>query len=248
MKYNAKATLGGGVSVSTILALASGGIKSAVAAGRYALEHEIVLLHVDYGQASAGIERRHLGAMAEAFPSGQVVGIELPHVRALDRRTRVAADASPTDADTLSPLAMRGLMPLLVATGLQCAVRTGASALVVGLTEVSAEVSSLLASADGQPGRAHEFVQTADMMFEAALPEKHRINLEAPLIDVTYGEAIKLAVRFHVPLENTWSCAGPGPRPCTKCSACRARQEAFSEARLLDPTMTIVGARETAPT
>ena len=141
---------------------------------------------------------------------------------------------------------MRGLMPLLVAAGLQCAARSGATALVTGLTEVSAEVPSLLTSADGQPGRAREFVQTADMMFKTALPEKHPIHFEAPLIDVTYGEAVKLALRFHVPLEHTWSCAGPGPRPCRKCPACRARQEAFSEARLTDPAATAVGARETA--
>jgi len=231
--------------VSTIMALASGGIKSAVAAGRYAADHEVTLLHVDYGQASARIERRHLRAMAASFPSGQVVGIELPHVRALDQRTLVAANASTADSEALSPLAMRGLMPLLLAAGLQCAARSGATALVTGLTEVSAEVSSLLTSADGQPGRAREFVQTADMMLQAALPEKHPIHFEAPLIDVTYGEAVKLALRFHVPLENTWSCVGPGPRPCMKCPACRARQEAFSEARLTDPAATAGGARAT---
>lgn len=221
--------------MAAVVALTSGGIKSAVAAARYAQDHEVLLVHVDYGQASARAERKLLHPMADAFPAGQVVGIELPHVKAVSPQALAADRTLEGEPEDLSPLALRGIMPLLIAVGLQCAARLGATVLTTGLNEAPAEEASLLASTDGQPGRTHEFVQTVGMMIETALPEKHPIRFEAPLLEASYGEIIKLAMRFHVPLEKTWSCLGAGPRPCARCAACRARQNAFLNARLVDP-------------
>ncbi|UCF33463.1 MAG: 7-cyano-7-deazaguanine synthase [Phycisphaerales bacterium] len=226
--------------MAAVVALTSGGIKSAVAAARYAQDHEVLLVHVDYGQASAQAERKLLHPMADAFPSGQPLGIELPYVKAVRPQALTADGILEGEPEDLSPLAIRGIMPLLIAVGLQCAARLGATVLTTGLNEAPAEEPSLLASADGRPGRAHEFIQTAQMMIQTALPEKHPIRLEAPLLDASYGEIIKLAMRFQVPLEKTWSCLGTGPRPCTKCAACRARQNAFLDAHLVDPATSQV--------
>jgi 7-cyano-7-deazaguanine synthase len=226
--------------VAAVVALTSGGIKSAVAAARYAQDHEVLLVHVDYGQASARAERKLLHPMADAFPAGQALGIELPHVKAVGPQTLAGDCTLEVEPEDLSPLAIRGIMPLLIAVGLQCATRLGATVLTTGLNEAPAEEPSLLAAADGQPGRAHEFIHTVGMMIQAALPEKHSVCVEAPLLEASYGEIIKLAMRFHVPLEKTWSCLGPGPRPCAKCAACRARQNAFLDARLVDPATSQV--------
>ena len=72
-------------------------------------------------------------------------------------------------------------------------------------------------------------------MTETLSPLPSPIQVEAPLLDLTYTEIVQLALHFQTPLENTWTCARRGPRPCQTCDPCRARAAAFTEAALLDP-------------
>lgn len=64
----------------------------------------------------------------------------------------------------------------------------------------------------------------------------HKIRLHTPLIWMTKAEIVTLGTRLGVPWELTWSCYEGYALHCGVCPTCRARQDAFIEARETDPT------------
>jgi len=62
-----------------------------------------------------------------------------------------------------------------------------------------------------------------------------RIEVEAPLIDLTKQQVIALAHKLRVPLELTWSCYSGRDKACGRCDACRIRFFGFENSGLHDP-------------
>ncbi len=236
--------------MSTTLAMVSGGLKSAIAAMRSSQGADIILLHIDYGQSTAKAERTALRGLVSAFPRARGVGIELPYVIGLDRQASSAAqDAAMTTGEgapaKLSALSIRGLMPVMMSSAMHCAGRFGAHTITCGLSEESGGKTPLLNFAEGQPGRLRELVHTFNMMAETSLPEKNAVQLEAPLVDLSYADALRLGARLSVPFERTWSCEAGRSSACMNCYSCQARLKAFSDARLSDPLMDAGSATRT---
>lgn len=64
----------------------------------------------------------------------------------------------------------------------------------------------------------------------------HKIRLMAPLQYMKKHEVVSAGQRLGVPWKDTWSCYEGGEDHCGVCPTCRARQEAFNLAYVLDPT------------
>lgn len=241
----------GYVSMAKIIALSGGGIRAAVAAFRSAREYEVILLHVNYGQASASAEISALQGLLESLACGRLVRFDLPHVRQLEllgasldgaigsagggQSDAAVGTTPPDDTAGLPSVALRGLMPVIVSIGVQAALRCGATAVVTGIVTPAVGAPEGLPFATGESGRRREFLHTFDMMNEVALPPRSTVRVEAPLIDSSYVEVLRLGLRFDVPLDRTWSCDGGGPAACGRCEGCTARSDAFLAARISDP-------------
>lgn len=61
------------------------------------------------------------------------------------------------------------------------------------------------------------------------------IQINAPLVNKTKKEIVKLAKRLGVPLGLTWSCYKGGRKPCGACDSCMLRAKGFMEAGVRDP-------------
>ena len=225
--------------------MAGGGIKSAVAAAAAASgEHQAALVHVDFGQASARAELAAVEAQARLTKTARVVRLDLPYLGELRLRlmasTGVARSTERYDADDAAAVSAgmaRGLMPSLLTMGVQCGQRLAAGSVVTGLCR-HGDVSHLgLGGLDDQADSLREFLHNYEIMMECILPVSTRIPIEAPLMDLEMAEILKLAKRFEVPLEHTWTCAQAGPRPCGRCEGCRARDRAFAEIGWADPLL-----------
>lgn len=239
-----------GVRVPTIVVLTGGGIKSAVAAKRNASDHELVLLHADYGQRSARSEQAAVTEFAGTLPAARVVTIDMPHVLQLQEKTTRAANAvaepSPpggiVSTQTPSPAVVMGLTPMLLSLGLQCALRVGASRIITGVSNKVDATAIGLPRMEGLPDRNREFLHAYAVMTDLLLVQRAALKVEWPLIDLTYADIIRLADQLNVALDKTWTCERAVPRPCGRCDPCRARTAAFTAAQRADPAAAAVPA------
>ncbi|MGD2108658.1 MAG: 7-cyano-7-deazaguanine synthase [Phycisphaerae bacterium] len=233
--------------MAKVVVLASGGIKSAVAAACSGADNELVFLHVHYGQQSATAEREALRAFGGSYPSSRVLMLGLPHFMQLEKATLGAGDELAGVADArsggrgapaLPRTSLRGLMPIMLLVAVQTALRLGASKVLTGLTQFGDAAHLALPRAEGARGDRREFLHSFTILVESVLPERTSVAVEAPLIDLVDAEVVKLAKRFDIPFEKTWSCEQSGPKPCGTCSRCTARADAFVKAGLVDPLGT----------
>jgi len=63
----------------------------------------------------------------------------------------------------------------------------------------------------------------------------HPVELQAPLVDMSKAEIVRMGLALQVPYELTWSCYRGEERPCRTCPTCIEREEAFALNGQLDP-------------
>lgn len=64
-----------------------------------------------------------------------------------------------------------------------------------------------------------------------------QLCIEAPFVNMTKKDIVKLGLELNVPYELTWSCYEGGEKPCGICGTCRDRIEAFKANGITDPLM-----------
>ncbi len=235
--------------MALIVVMTGGGIKSATAAARSAAGNELLLVHIDYGQPSAEAEASALHDLAATLKTSRIVSLNLPHVLELDQQmTDGARSRSSGEADgsaepqAPSALALRGIVPVLLSVGVQCAMRLGASTVVTGLSRLCEATHLGLPGSEEPTHGRREFVHSFNLMIESVSQAYSRVQIETPLMDLSFPQIIKLAERFGVPLDKTWTCGRSTSQPCGRCETCRARADAFLEAGLVDPLATAAAA------
>ncbi len=62
-----------------------------------------------------------------------------------------------------------------------------------------------------------------------------QLRVEAPFVNMTKKDIVKLGLELCVPYEMTWSCYEGGDKPCGKCGTCIDRIKAFAENGVKDP-------------
>ena len=69
----------------------------------------------------------------------------------------------------------------------------------------------------------------------AAADQGLAIKIDAPLLNLTKSEIVKLGVKNSAPLHLTTSCYQGREKACGKCDSCLLRLKGFSEAGIIDP-------------
>lgn len=64
-----------------------------------------------------------------------------------------------------------------------------------------------------------------------------QLRIEAPFVEMTKKDIVKLGLELEVPYELTWSCYEGNDKPCGVCGTCRDRIEAFRANGAEDPLM-----------
>lgn len=87
---------------------------------------------------------------------------------------------------------------------------------------------------DCRPAYISKFQQLANLATRQGIKGK-RIQINAPLLNLTKGEIIQKGVEFHVPFSKTWSCYQGTAKACGRCDSCLLRLKGFKEAKVKDP-------------
>lgn len=65
----------------------------------------------------------------------------------------------------------------------------------------------------------------------------HQLRIEAPFVNLTKADVVKIGLDLGVPYELTWSCYEGGNKPCGKCGTCIDRAAAFQANHSADPAL-----------
>lgn len=87
---------------------------------------------------------------------------------------------------------------------------------------------------DCRPGYIKKFNELVKVGTKAGV-EGNPVKIEAPLINKTKADIIKLGIKLKVPFELTWSCYRGGKKPCGVCDSCLLRRNGFAEVGIEDP-------------
>lgn len=90
---------------------------------------------------------------------------------------------------------------------------------------------------DCRPEYIEAFERMANLATKAGVEGRTRVKIHTPLIRLSKGQIVKLALELGVDPALTHSCYDPGPdgRPCGACDACLLRRKGFQEAGVADP-------------
>lgn len=215
--------------------LLSGGLDSATCLAIARSEgFDCHCLSVDYGQrhaaelAAAARVAAALGAAAHRIVHldiGQFGGSALT-----DRSIAVPVDGvKPGIPVTYVPA--RNTIMLALALG--WAEILGAQDIFVGVNAVDYS---------GYPDCRPEFIQTFERMANLATKagvEGHRLQIHAPLIDLSKADIIRRGMMLGIDYALTISCyqANAAGHACGVCDSCRLRREGFVSAGVPDPTI-----------
>ena len=80
---------------------------------------------------------------------------------------------------------------------------------------------------------SEEFLEAINSL--TSLNRKHRIKIEAPLIELSKKEIIEWGTDLDVDFRNTWTCYEGKDEACGECTACSSRLQGFIEVGRKDP-------------
>lgn len=211
----------------------SGGMDSTVllhlAATRY---DKVITVNYDYGQKHRDKEINCASFQIESLDTPvDSLHIKLPFFKdicqvssLLNNKIAVAkAKDVMGDPQTVNYVPYRNLM--LLSISLAIAENYGASTVFHG----AAQADSVAGFWDG----SEEFLDQINKV--SALNRRNRIIIQAPLIDKSKEEIIKLGIKLGVNFNQTWTCYEGGEQACGECTACSLRIKGFIDAGYIDP-------------
>ncbi|MEK6675909.1 MAG: 7-cyano-7-deazaguanine synthase [Planctomycetota bacterium] len=214
--------------MNTALVLAGGGIKTAVVAARLAKEHQLLMLHIDYGQPSREMEYQSVQRLAASFPTAKVSTMDISKAGLASGSVHAARDKTNVGS-IVEDQGLGGLFPTLLSLAFKPIHQIGTDNIAVGLSRFADHSHLGFAHGEGGSVRLREFVHAFNMVLDALSTSKRRVQIDAPLINLSYLEIVKLADRFQLPVANLWSCWGAGPGPCGHCGGCLQRSKAIAQ-------------------
>ncbi len=219
--------------------LLSGGINSTVAAAVAREQYELALLHVAWGHRTAERELAAFQEVAAALRIEQTLVADLSCMAAFGGNARTSRriaieDASVVGRSTPATFAL-GLLPGMLSLAAAWAAGLRASRILVGVSENGGTLPTPISKL--YPDRRREFVQAFNLMLHHAKVPDRDLLVEAPLIDLTRAEIVKLGQRLKAPFDRTWTCYANNHTPCHRCIACVNRETGFFQAGIPDPVV-----------
>ena len=216
------------------MVLLSGGLDSATTLAWARRDGcECHALSVDYGQ-------RHGAELAAARELAEALGAREHRIVKLD----LAGFGGSALTDRSIPVPTAGIEPgipvtyvparntILLALALAWAEVLGAQQIFLGANAIDYS-----GYPDCRPEYLAAFEALANLATRAAV-EGRRVQVRAPLIDLSKAQIVRLALELGVDVARTVTCYQPDEagRACGACDACRIRRKGFAEAGVDDVT------------
>jgi len=209
---------------TTTVALFSGGLDSATAAGiAQKAGHRVIALSINYGQ-------RHYREIEAAKSVAKLMGIEEHQI--IDVNLSSWGGSSLTDLEQNIPKTgilkdhipntyVPGRNTVFIAIGLSLAEARKADQLVLGVNAMDYS---------GYPDCRPDYIDAYQKLTNLGSKvgrEGKGIKIWAPLINLEKVDIIKEALKLEIPIDLTWSCYSGEEKACGLCDSCRIRDNAL---------------------
>lgn len=211
--------------------LASGGLDSAVCVAEAAADHDLALLHLNYGQRTEARELRSFHDLAEHYGARERLVADLGHLAAIGGSSLVDA-SRPVETGLPEPGAPvpSTYVPFrnanFLAVGVSWAEVLGARALYIGAVEEDGS---------GYPDCTEAFYAAFGAAVAAGTRPETRVEIRTPLIRLDKSAIVRRGLELGAPLHLTWSCYQAEDIACGVCESCRLRLRGFAAAGAEDP-------------
>jgi 7-cyano-7-deazaguanine synthase len=222
--------LSGGLDSSTVLAIAkSQGFECGALSFRYGQRHKVELDRAREMATRIGVMRH----VVVDFDLRQFGGSALTSDVAVPKE-RSTAEMSHGIPNTYVP----ARNTIFLSFALAWAETLASSDIFIGVNALDYS-----GYPDCRPEYIHAYEQLANLATKAGVEGTRRLNIHAPLINLTKSEIIKRGLDLGVDYANTSSCYDPGPdgMPCGTCDSCQLRAKGFAEIGVTDPLLIKFG-------
>ena len=213
------------------ISVLSGGLDSTVATAYYNDKYEIHALTFNYGQRSAEMEIKSAGAVCKELGIKHTV-IDLPWLKNLGKSALTSDEEVPKlkvdelDSkeicdETARKVWVPGRNVVFTAIATSFAEAEEAEKIIVGWD---------LEEAVTFPDNSKEFLDAFNNVLDIGTLED--VKIEAPVINMSKTEIVKLGIKIDAPLNLSYSCYMGKKEPCGICESCMRRIRAFNAAEV----------------
>jgi 7-cyano-7-deazaguanine synthase len=208
----------------------SGGVDSCVTAVLAAQEHDLALLHANYGQRTEARELLSFGEIADRLDARERLVVNLNFLAILkgSSLTDEALEVPPGDVT-------RTDIPTTYVPFRNASIFSAAVSWAEVLGARSVWVGAVEEDSSGYPDtRASFFEAFRKAVALGTRPESH-IEIRTPVIGMSKADIVRRGAELGTPFELTWSCYRDEEKACGECDSCLLRMRAFREAGVDDP-------------
>lgn len=210
--------------------MASGGLDSAVTIAIARREHDVALLHLNYGQKTERRELQAFHALARFYEVAETLVVDVSHLAKIGGSSLTASDMAVAPADLESAGIPTSYVPFrnanILAIATSWAEVLGAETLFVGAVE---EDSS------GYPDCRRIFFDAFERVIDLGTRPQTHISIATPLIAMSKEAIVRKGQELGAPFDLTWSCYQNEDSACGVCDSCALRLRGFQRAGIEDP-------------
>jgi len=213
--------------------LLSGGMDSCVTAAIAARDHRLALLHSSYGQLTEQRERRSFEDIAAHFQAPFRLVVDQRYMSCIGGSALTDPSLPIPEVDPSFPPAQTipiTYVPFRNAHFLSVAVSWGE---VLGARRIY--IGAVEQDSSGYPDCRPAYYQAFNEVIRVGVRPETRIEICAPLIQLSKAQIIRRGVELGAPLHLTWSCYQSSDAACGACDSCLLRLRAFQQAGVPDP-------------
>ncbi|HHT9155449.1 MAG TPA: 7-cyano-7-deazaguanine synthase QueC, partial [Candidatus Tripitaka sp. YC43] len=216
--------------------LLSGGMDSCVTTAIARQDHELALLHANYGQKTERRELRAFNDIAQYYlvpPSRRLV-VDMHYLGEMggssltDTKLEIPTQAKACGyekADVPSTYVPFRNTHLL-ASAVSWAEVLGARKVFIGAVEDDNPC---------YPDCREVYYKAVNQLVRVGTRPDSQIVVETPLLRLKKSQIVQKGMALGAPLHLSWSCYKNEDRACGTCQSCRLRLGAFKEAGYIDP-------------
>lgn len=208
----------------------SGGMDSCVTAAIAAMEYEIAVAHINYGQRTEKRELKSFNDISDHYKVKHRLVIDYTHLSKIGGSSLTDKNIGVTKADLNNKEIPSSYVPFRNANILSACVSWAEV-----LNAKAVFIGAVFEDSSGYPDCRPEFFSAYEKMIDLGTKPETKIEVITPIINFSKAQIVNKGIELDAPLHLTWSCYQNEDEACGVCDSCALRLRGFQQAGFEDP-------------